>query len=567
MECQQDNGHASIHESHVAVAEVRRSPTRQRWRSTRWLVLVALSLVLAHTEAGAKDRNPSYALPVYSQKPRVCPPPKEISPCVCSVISKGLDIVCDHSDESHIRNTLNVLKQKSVAVYWMKFRNCKLARVSDFIFMGLDVIHLNIIRSNVSVIETSSLSALGKSLESLDLASNLLSAVPTTALRSQEMLTFLNLNYNRITSLPEAAFAGMSVLQRLTLYENRIKEIHHNAFKGIPRLTRLNLGKNLLDKIPSDSFHPLVNLEVLDIHENHIVHLPDAAFQGLTKLDMLKLEHNRIEMIQDNVFHDLSLLNSLNIEHNKIVNISDNAFNGLETNLGWLELGNNRLDHIPSHALRPLHSLRQLDLDSNSIQEMQEDAFQGYGDTLKYIILEKNHIKTIPRLAFTDLHSLEWLKIAHNEIKTIPEDTMQPILDTLRMLDLSNNPLVCSCDILWLRHWLLNPHHDSNNVESIGEHICVTPDQKFHVIKTLEEKAFNCPHPRTGGSTRCESCNASSTSDDSSLGEESQPSPWPANEPNEVEIKNPPQKTSGAPALTTMTLVVLCSLLASTLAS
>ena len=85
--------------------------------------------------------------------------------------------MCDHTDEAHIRNALDVLKKNSYFVYWMKFRNCHLPRLTDFIFMGLDVSHLNMIRSNVSAIESSSLSALGSSLESLDLATNLLQEV------------------------------------------------------------------------------------------------------------------------------------------------------------------------------------------------------------------------------------------------------------------------------------------------------------------------------------------------------------------------------------------------------
>ena len=62
-----------------------------------------------------------------------------------------------------------------------------------------------------------------------------------------------------------------------------------------------------------------------------------------------------------------------------------------------------------------------------------------------------------------------------------------------------DNPLVCSCDILWLRHWLLNPHN-RDNIESVQEHVCVTNDQKAHVIKALPEDAFNCPHPNIRGS-------------------------------------------------------------------
>lgn len=462
------------------------------------LILLVLIVCLAFGDTRS-ERQQGFTLGE-PQKPRVCPPAKEITPCSCSVMTKGLDIVCDHTEEKHIQNALNVLKKDSYSIYWMKFRNCVLPRLTDFIFLGLTVKHLNIIRSNVSAIDRSSLSALGSSLESLDLATNLLTVVPTRALSHQTTLNFLNLNYNKIQVLESSAFSGMTVLLRLSLYENHIKRIHKDAFKGISKLTRLNLGKNMLTDIPSDSFHPLKNLEVLDIHENHISHIPDKAFEGLTRLDMLKLEHNRIEIIQDNVFHDLKVLNSLNIEHNKIANISDGAFAGLESNLGWLELGNNHLDHIPSHALRPLHSLRQLDLDSNVIQYVQEDAFNGYGDTLKYIVLDKNHIKEIPRLALRDLHSLEWLKMAHNQITSLPEDTVQPILDTIKLLDLSYNPLMCSCDILWLRHWLQNPHNRENH-NSGDDHLCTTKDKKSHVIKSLPENAFDCPHSNRPGNT------------------------------------------------------------------
>ncbi|XP_037779650.1 leucine-rich repeat-containing protein 4B-like isoform X2 [Penaeus monodon] len=419
-----------------------------------------------------------------------CPSATEIHPCACRVMKKGLDIVCDHADEKHVRNALDVLKKKPFTIFWMKFRNCKLQRIADYVFLGLDVRHLNIIRSNVSAIERSSLSALGSTIEALDLANNNIREVPTPALAMLKMLTFLNLNYNQIQVLNEGAFAGLSSLERLSLYENKIQHIHNNAFKDIGRkLMRLNLGKNNLDDIPTDAFHPLINLEVLDLHENRIRHIPDNAFQGLTKLDMLKLEHNLITTIQDNVFSDLSVLNSLNIEHNHIVNVSDRAFAGLESNLEWLEMGNNRLDHIPSHALRPLHNLRQLDLDANKITEVREDAFKGYGDTIKYILLDKNRITHIPALAFVDLHSLEWLKLSHNEITTLTEDTVQPILDTVTMIDVSKNPLICNCDLLWLRSWVSNP----NNKDPAEEMECVTTDQKSHSIKNLPIEEFNCP--------------------------------------------------------------------------
>ncbi|XP_050711081.1 leucine-rich repeats and immunoglobulin-like domains protein 1 isoform X7 [Eriocheir sinensis] len=422
-----------------------------------------------------------------------CPSPLEIAPCTCREMKKGLDIVCDNTDHKHVRNALDVLKKQPVMIYWMKVRNCNLPRIPDYVFLGLDVYHLNIIRSNVSAIERSSLSALGGALVTLDLANNKIREVPTSALTMLKKLTFLNLNYNPINVLLEGAFDGLVMLERLSLYDNQIQHINDNAFKGIGRrLMRLNLGKNMLDYIPTDTFHPLTNLEVLDLHENRITHIPDGAFEGLRKLDMLKLEHNQITTIQANVFSDLTVLNSLNIEHNLITNISDRAFAGLESNLEWLELGHNRLDHIPSHALRPLHNLRQLDLDSNRITHVQEDAFRGYGDTIKYILLDKNHIKSIPPLAFMDLHSLEWLKLSHNDLTRLTEDTVQPILDTLTMIDVSHNPLRCSCDLLWLRRWLSNPNN-RETIMSSEDHICTTDNRKSHPIEHLPVHEFDCP--------------------------------------------------------------------------
>lgn len=461
---------------------------------TRVLMLSLWLILLATQQAGVDARAAAGNIERISlgetARTISCPSATEIHPCACRVMKKGLDIVCDHADEKHVRNALDVLKKKPFTIFWMKFRNCKLQRIADYVFLGLDVRHLNIIRSNVSAIERSSLSALGSTIEALDLANNNIREVPTAALAMLKMLTFLNLNYNQIQVLTEGAFAGLRSLERLSLYENKIQHIHNNAFKDIGRkLMRLNLGKNNLDDIPTDAFHPLVNLEVLDLHENRIRHIPDNAFQGLTKLDMLKLEHNLITTIQDNVFSDLSVLNSLNIEHNHIVNVSDRAFAGLESNLEWLEMGNNRLDHIPSHALRPLHNLRQLDLDANKITELSEDAFKGYGDTIKYILLDKNRITHIPPLAFVDLHSLEWLKLSHNEITTLTEDTVQPILDTVTMIDVSKNPLICNCDLLWLRRWVSNP----NNKDPAEEMECVTTDQKAHNIKNLPVQEFNCP--------------------------------------------------------------------------
>ncbi|KAK7071639.1 hypothetical protein SK128_003220, partial [Halocaridina rubra] len=143
------------------------SATPLQMRALAMMALILVSLADEAVGAAAGDRK-------IAESPRMitCPSSHEIHPCTCRVMSKGLDIVCDHIDEKHVHSALDVLKKKPFIIYWMKFRNCNLPRIPDYIFLGLDVRHLNIIRSNVSAIDRSSLSALGSNLQSLDLATN-----------------------------------------------------------------------------------------------------------------------------------------------------------------------------------------------------------------------------------------------------------------------------------------------------------------------------------------------------------------------------------------------------------
>ncbi|XP_069175230.1 chondroadherin [Procambarus clarkii] len=421
-----------------------------------------------------------------------CLPAEMIAPCTCKDKSRGPSIACENADEAQIRNSLNVLKKNSTVIYRLMFRSSNFPWVHDYTFLGLDVQHLTMSRTNISVVGESSLRSLAHTLETLDLSYNNLLAVPTVALEHLQNLSFLNLNYNMIKILGQAAFSGLRALERLSLYDNQMQHVEENAFSGTgDKLFRLNLGKNHLEDVPN--LQALTNLQVLTISDNHISSLRMGSFKGLKKLDMLMLENNKIRTLEANVFSELSNLNSLNIKHNHIANISQQAFTGLEDNLEWLELGHNRLDHIPSHALRTLKNLRQLDLDSNRIVEVPEDAFEGYGDSIKFLMLNRNNIKNILPMTFFDLHSLEWLKLAHNELTHLTEEAIQPIFDTLTMIDVSNNPLKCACELMWLRSWL-EAFTRRETYKSFSQHTCVSESSsRVQDILELNADRLGCP--------------------------------------------------------------------------
>ncbi|KAK8736700.1 hypothetical protein OTU49_004602 [Cherax quadricarinatus] len=414
-----------------------------------------------------------------------------IAPCTCKEKSRGPSIACENADEAQIIRSLSVLKKNSTMIYRLMFRSSSFPRVHDYTFLGLDVQHLTMSRTNISIVEESSLRTLAQTLETLDLSYNNLHTVPTAALEHLQNLSFLNLNYNMIKVLGQAAFSGLRALERVSLYDNQMQHIEDTSFSGTgDKLFRLNLGKNHLETVPN--LQALTNLQVLTLSDNHISSLKVGSFKGLKMLDMLMLENNKIQTLEANVFSELSNLNSLNIKHNHISNISQYAFSGLEDNLEWLELGHNRLDHIPSHSLRTLNNLRQLDLDSNRIVEVAEDAFEGYGDSIKFLMLNRNKIKSILPMTFFDLHSLEWLKLSHNDLTQLSEDTVQPILDTLTMIDVSSNPLKCACELMWLRSWL-EAFTRRETYKSFSQHTCVGENSRIQDILELKTERLGCP--------------------------------------------------------------------------
>ncbi|ROT79512.1 putative leucine-rich repeat-containing protein let-4 [Penaeus vannamei] len=105
---------------------------------------------------------------------------REIAPCTCKEKSRGPSLVCENVDEKAIQKSLSVLKKGSSAIYRLMFRNSDFPRIQDYFFLGLNVQHLTMSRSNISVVEESSLRTLAGTLETLDLSYNNLHTVPLT---------------------------------------------------------------------------------------------------------------------------------------------------------------------------------------------------------------------------------------------------------------------------------------------------------------------------------------------------------------------------------------------------
>ncbi|XP_032306330.1 slit homolog 2 protein isoform X1 [Drosophila ananassae] len=441
---------------------------------------------------------------------QVCPEQSDISPCICTVKKNGLDILCETTDLAHITKSMGTLKGKSPIIFYLKLRHNNLPKLQGFVFLALDIRHLTIHNSSLAAIEENALSSLGKGLTQLDVSLNQMKTVPSQALQHLFHLLILNLNHNKISVIHNNAFEGLETLEILTLYENKITQIDPEAFRGLEsKLKRLNLGGNDLNSVPQKALSILDTLKKLEIQENKIRTISEGDFEGLQNLDSLILAHNMITAVPANVFSHLSQLNSLELEGNKISVIDKDAFKGLEENLQYLRLGDNQIHTIPSEALRPLHRLRHLDLRNNNINVLAEDAFTGFGDSLTFLNLQKNDIKVLPSVLFENLNSLETLNLQNNKLQRIPQDIMEPVIDTLRIIDITDNPLNCSCELIWFPKLLEDLKNKDDEMSQKKKPLChMSLDNREYFVQAMPTEKMHCsglnvsPSPTSGGLMR-----------------------------------------------------------------
>jgi toll-like receptor 13 len=121
-------------------------------------------------------------------------------------------------------------------------------------------------------------------------------------------------------------------------------------------------------------------------------------------------------------------------------------FFGHLTSLRTLSLANSRIDFVSDSLFKPFVSLTKLILRGNSIFFILEGIFDVL-QHLTYLDLSGNKIAVISEQTFG----------SGNKIAVISEQTFGVELrQQLTSLDLSDNPLTCSCELMWFRQWYVS---------------------------------------------------------------------------------------------------------------
>jgi len=354
-----------------------------------------------------------------------------------------------------------------------------------------------------------------KNLKVLNLMDNQITKIESSVFEDMISLKELYLLNNTINKLSMKTFEGLKHLQVLDLSRNKLKVIENKIFHQLVDLMKLHLWGNDLERLEDSAFYGLINLETLTLGDNKLMKIPSESFTNLQNLQNLELLNLPIQEIQKDAFKTLKKLKKLHISNwSSLRQINQDAFVGL-SNLTYLSLISCSLNKLSEASLSPLTSLKQLNLAQNpnlklksanfrhlkSLEELylshtglhsfQESPF-SFMTSLRILDLSNNRIDALPSHLFFQLDNLVSLNISNNNLKTVPHDTLEP-LQHLHTIDVTNNPIVCDCNLKWLRRKQETKIRDDFGLKGT----CRNPNSYNNtLIVAIPLKRFSCDAPK-----------------------------------------------------------------------
>ena len=291
-------------------------------------------------------------------------------------------------------------------------------------------------------------------------------------------LTKLFLSHNRLTldDLEEDAFEGLCSLQVLHLDNNLLVAIPRARTVGtLPSLQYLNLMNNAIVSMRSEDFLGYEGLTTLDLQNNRLKTLLTGTFERLQNLSMLGLDGNMISSIKIDAFKKLSKLTFLTLEKNRLLGIASPSETLSFQQLRTLKLNTNSdLKHLEAEMFSQIAKLTSLELASCKIVDLPLGIFAN-NSHLTFLVLSHNAIATWDWKVFQPLAALEQLMLNDNRITSINKMSFV-YLESLRTLNLARNPLACSCDLLWFKHWMNDVELYLMEYGNVESYTCFSPD-------------------------------------------------------------------------------------------
>jgi Leucine-rich repeat (LRR) protein len=311
----------------------------------------------------------------------------------------------------------NPLKTQLVRDLSIGANDTSVATLQSNILSGLRIANLDISGLQVQSVDSGAFDSLAADLNSLNLANNQLTILPTGVFGKLTALTVLRLDNNSLTSLPSGIFSTLSNLVTLKLDHNQLNSLPNELFSSLTKLSVLSLNNNQITSLSSGIFSTLTSLTVLTLDHNKLTSLPIGVFSALSHLSSLNLNDNQLSAVDTTAtFSGLSSLTSLGLADNQLRSFVLNNTTVLLPQLTTLDLGNNSISGpIGLTMVNGLTRLQELRLNDNSLTELTVEAMSALVN-IQRLNLSSNNITDLATNLFLNNIQLQVVDLSFNSI-------------------------------------------------------------------------------------------------------------------------------------------------------
>ena len=352
--------------------------------------------------------------------------------------------------------------------------------------------YLNVMYYNKTNIDAGYLAGLNY-MYSVNLTTNYFTQVPDGVKESS--ITNLDLSHNKIDTYVNERPWKNQYMKRLSLKNNTITKIYQNTFANLTALQILLLQNNEIQEIEQNSFITNINLMMINLGLNKLQTLDENLFQKMTNLQKVVLHYNEINYLEKKTFWNQHNLEILYLNNNKLTTLHENMFTNLKS-LNILLLSGNSIYNIHADLLANTQQLNSLAIANNPIEDFDASIFRNL-QRLAVIDLSYLNITRLPDLSA--LTSITMVMILSTKIDHIYECELKP-LKSLKGLFIAGCPLICDCDLRWLRRWVdevMLPWVDKNKAiigaDWMSQMYCSKPfDLTGENFLDVEPPSFEC---------------------------------------------------------------------------
>lgn len=221
---------------------------------------------------------------------------------------------------------------------------------------------LDLSRNNIYVIETGVFDYL-IDLRRLILSENQLMKIPENAINTLNNLIEIDLDSNLIDDLSFPL--SLKSLEVLNVRSNLIGDLSNETFENLPRLRRLDLSDNNFTRVPNFQFSKLNCLEFLNLSSNMFEHIESNSFRNLYKLREIYIDGGTtLSRIDSKTFSENLNLNYVSLSNNPSLKRLPKFLFLNKPNLKHVRISGNDFSTLDASDL-PLDQLETLTLGRN----------------------------------------------------------------------------------------------------------------------------------------------------------------------------------------------------------